>query len=130
MKSHFEGTIMRLPLRNEHQITKSKLSKVSYTIPETRSILYELSKASASLLVFLKNVEEISIYERRSGEGLTELSRTCLKNCSEILRRERSLINEYAIKKQQANYSPTEDVRATFSLQIHSEISSDLIPLD
>eukprot|EP01114_Cavostelium_apophysatum_P019852 TRINITY_DN6498_c0_g1_i1.p1 TRINITY_DN6498_c0_g1~~TRINITY_DN6498_c0_g1_i1.p1 ORF type:complete len:1581 (-),score=487.74 TRINITY_DN6498_c0_g1_i1:38-4732(-) len=95
MTAPLRGTIIRLPLRSKDQATSSLLSKASYTGEEVYQTLRELCDVIPSLLLFLKSVEEISIHCRRSRTEVELLGRAQIRNSSEQLRKERSLVNSF-----------------------------------
>jgi hypothetical protein len=57
----FQGTLFRLPLRTQDQAASSLLSKRALSIEETLALLQSLQQEASSLLLFLKNIQEIEI---------------------------------------------------------------------
>ncbi|XP_068729165.1 sacsin-like [Montipora capricornis] len=55
----YNGTLFRFPLRTE----PSDLSKKNYTPEKVRQLFDALKKESSVILLFLKNIEEISLFE-------------------------------------------------------------------
>eukprot|EP01062_Namystynia_karyoxenos_P034324 TRINITY_DN25176_c0_g1_i1.p1 TRINITY_DN25176_c0_g1~~TRINITY_DN25176_c0_g1_i1.p1 ORF type:complete len:4799 (+),score=1553.05 TRINITY_DN25176_c0_g1_i1:126-14399(+) len=66
----FGGTLFRLPLRTREQAARSRLCKVPYTEEMVRDILQCFRAEAPSMLLFLKHVARISLYE--ISEGATE----------------------------------------------------------
>ena len=58
-KRKYKGTLFRFPLRNE----PSDLSKKTYNTDKVRSLFTSLQQEASLILLFLKNVEKICIYE-------------------------------------------------------------------
>ena len=55
----YNGTLFRFPLRNE----PSDLSKKNYTPDKVRQLFDALQKEASVILLFLKNIEEIAVFE-------------------------------------------------------------------
>ena len=58
-KQYYNGTLFRFPLRGE----PSDLSKKNYTTQEVRELFHALKEEAPVILLFLKNIEEISLFE-------------------------------------------------------------------
>ena len=87
----FDGTIFRFALRTDEQAKVSRLSRQSHSLSETRELLIQMASAASSMLVFLKNVECIEIYDwKASDTNPTMLSSTAVGNVSDKLRMRRS----------------------------------------
>ena len=69
-----QGTIFRLALRNDEQASRSKLSTRPQTAGVVANMLEEFASGLSLVLLFLRNVAKISIYEWQSGN----LKPTCL----------------------------------------------------
>ncbi|XP_074631582.1 sacsin-like [Acropora palmata] len=59
----YNGTLFRFPLRNE----PSDLSKKNYTPDKVRQLFDALQKEASVILLFLKNIEEIALFETDSS---------------------------------------------------------------
>ena len=59
----YNGTLFRFPLRNE----PSDLSKKNYTPDKVRHLFDALQKEASVILLFLKNIEEIALFETDSS---------------------------------------------------------------
>eukprot|EP01117_Protostelium_nocturnum_P016092 TRINITY_DN6312_c0_g1_i1.p1 TRINITY_DN6312_c0_g1~~TRINITY_DN6312_c0_g1_i1.p1 ORF type:complete len:1595 (-),score=487.74 TRINITY_DN6312_c0_g1_i1:214-4998(-) len=134
LKESFNGTMIRLPLRNERQATKSTLCKSCYEPQEIKGILHDLANSSASILLFLRYVEEISIYFKNGTEEF-KVSESRVST-SESLRMERSLINSIVgntdkkKKKTESSFqmeivTTVEDKLRSFASILHKEDSKD-----
>ncbi|KAL8483693.1 hypothetical protein ACS0TY_026393 [Phlomoides rotata] len=62
MKSPFDGTLFRFPLRNADQAANSKLSKQAYLGEDISSMFVQLYEEGILLLIFLKSVLSIEMY--------------------------------------------------------------------
>jgi hypothetical protein len=69
----FPGTLFRLPLRTKEQASASAIAATYFEQDELLELLHEFEGAAASMLLFLRNVEEISIHIRHPGVGTRKL---------------------------------------------------------
>lgn len=67
-RSTYPGTLFRFPLRTASMARHSEISKRSYTLQELRTTLHQLSEQLPTLLLFLRNVKQISIYHKQQGK--------------------------------------------------------------
>jgi hypothetical protein len=76
----FAGTLFRLPLRTAAQARTSKLSSRAHAPAGVTALLDELAAEAAPMLLFLKHVERIAVYEwDDTGAGAPRLCReACL----------------------------------------------------
>jgi hypothetical protein len=76
----FAGTLFRLPLRTAAQARTSKLSSRAHAPAGVTALLDELAAEAAQMLLFLKHVERIAVYEwDDTGAGAPRLCReACL----------------------------------------------------
>ena len=58
-RQYYSGTVFRFPLRNE----PSDLSTKNYTAEKVRQLFHALEKEASVILLFLKNIEEIALFE-------------------------------------------------------------------
>jgi sacsin len=58
----FNGTLFRLPLRTKVQAESSLLSKRHLSLEDAKQLLLSLQEEAASMLLFLKNIEQIEIF--------------------------------------------------------------------
>nr|MDJ0557252.1 hypothetical protein [Microcoleaceae cyanobacterium MO_207.B10] len=75
----FPGTLFRLPLRTEIQAKSSEIRKQAFTESNVRELIEELIKSGEEILLFLKSVREIRVYEipaNGNGKKLEILSIT------------------------------------------------------
>ena len=118
---NYQGTLFRFPLRSE----PSQLSSKPYTAEKVRNLFESLRKEAPLILLFLKNVEEISLYETDgvSKEKLV-FSVRLHDTCRSQVRKEKKkflervspwdpkigkveLCLEVAIEQQDVNYATT-----------------------
>ncbi len=89
----FNGTTFRFALRTDEQAKISRLSRQSHPIERMRDLLKQMASVAPSMLLFLKNVECIEIYDWESGNDCpTMIHRTNLSNSSENIRMRRSYV--------------------------------------
>ncbi|MGD1712072.1 hypothetical protein [Dapis sp. BLCC M172] len=82
----FQGTLFRLPLRTEIQAKDSEIRKQAFTESNVRELIEELVKSGEEILLFLKSIMEIRVYEilaDGNGEKLEVLS-IVTQNVSEV----------------------------------------------
>lgn len=63
------ATVFRLPLRNPKQAAESRLSETCFEPHQVRDILGQFATSAPECLLFLKNVRNISVYERLPGQS-------------------------------------------------------------
>lgn len=89
----FNGTIFRFALRSEKQAEQSRLSNQSHSLEEMMALLKEMSSGASTMLLFLKNVENIEIFHWKANEKEPVMvHRTRLKNNSEKVREKRAFM--------------------------------------
>ena len=69
LRASYPGTLFRFPLRTASMARQSEISKRSYSTSDVKATLLQLSQQLPSLLLFLRNVKHISIYQYQGGEG-------------------------------------------------------------
>ncbi|ETL96493.1 hypothetical protein, variant 1 [Phytophthora nicotianae] len=88
----FSGTIFRLALRTEEQAQRSKLSNRAQTPAKMAEMLKEFADSLPTVLLFLRNVCKISIWEWRAGEDTpTVLHEASISNMTSEIKAMRSL---------------------------------------
>jgi len=81
----FHGTLFQFPLRSPHQATISRLSNRSYTLESIRLLLEDLSDQAADMLLFLRNIQRIEVYDwKKELDQPTLLSYTEISNGKDI----------------------------------------------
>ena len=89
----FNGTTFRFALRTETQAKESRLSRQSHPLEKMKDLLIQMASAAPTMLLFLKNVECIEIYDwKQSSESPTLIHRTSVSNCTENIRNRRSYV--------------------------------------
>jgi sacsin len=89
----FNGTMFRFALRTDDQAKVSRLSRQSHLLPATRDLLHQMASAAPLMLIFLKNVECIEIYDWKANNASPSMiSRTAVGNASDKLRMRRSYV--------------------------------------
>lgn len=95
----FNGTLFRFALRTHEQAKISRLSRQSHSIDKMRDLLKQLASVAPEMLIFLKNVERIEIYDWKSTEEeptlLHETYITTQKNNHGTLRKKRAFMLNY-----------------------------------
>jgi sacsin len=82
MRSHFEGTTFRFPLRTAEQAATSRLSKASYTPAGVRELLEAFAGEKVLDLLYLKNVERIEVLKWGAGEAAPRVIATSETNAA------------------------------------------------
>ena len=82
----FQGTLFRLPLRTEIQAKNSEIRKQAFTESNVRELIEELVKSGEEILLFLKSIVEIRVYEiLADGNGeKSEVLSIVTQNVSEV----------------------------------------------
>jgi hypothetical protein len=115
----YSGTLFRFPLRTEEQAAASMLSKRAWSEESLSALLDSLKMEASAMLLFLKNVESISIAVwARNETSPTELFRANIVNMTRQLRDMRLFVAD-AIRA--SNSSGSREIRTTpadYSLQI------------
>ena len=91
-KQYYSGTLFRFPLRNE----PSDLSTKNYTAEKVRKLFHALEKEASVILLFLKNIEEIALFETDQSNTtrqvfIVKLSDRCRQ---EIRQKKKSLLKQ------------------------------------
>ncbi|KAL4160257.1 hypothetical protein PRNP1_000828 [Phytophthora ramorum] len=88
----FSGTIFRLALRTEEQAKRSKLSNRAQTPVKLAEMLQEFAESLPTVLLFLRNVCKISVWEWKAGEQEpTVLQEALISNMTAEIEAKRSL---------------------------------------
>ena len=95
MRSHFDGTMFRFPLRTAEQAAVSRLSKASYTSESVRGLLRAFAEEKVLDLLYLKNVERIEVLEWGVNDGERRESSRCRRRA----RRRRSFVPRAAFSR-------------------------------
>lgn len=69
LRSKFPATLFRFPLRTPEQASVSRLSRQCHRVEDVRALLVAFAKESAGMLLFLKNVERMTVFEWGAGQG-------------------------------------------------------------
>ncbi|XP_021724690.1 uncharacterized protein LOC110692006 isoform X2 [Chenopodium quinoa] len=77
MKSTFNGTLFRFPLRNAEQAAESKLSRQAYSEDDISSMFTQLYEEGVFSLLFLKSVLSIEMYVWDVGETVPRKLYSC-----------------------------------------------------
>ncbi|CAM9577819.1 unnamed protein product [Choristocarpus tenellus] len=67
LRSEFAGTLFRFPLRTPAQALTSRLSRQAHGVEDVRQLLENFSRESTGMLLFLKHVERMTVYEWAQG---------------------------------------------------------------
>ena len=140
--SYYDGTIFRFPLRSPHAI--SKLSETTYSSEKVFQDLFcSLEEEAEMLLLFLKNITSISLYEYDQTNGKRKLllnisidsnrisqvqleRRKCIELAKEWLTRQNTVIRLYSLPVTITNAFKGEPLTAkSCNLVLNSIGSSD-----
>ncbi|KDO29648.1 hypothetical protein SPRG_05600 [Saprolegnia parasitica CBS 223.65] len=91
LRSPFDGTTFRLPLRTPEQAKTSKLTSRAQTLASVSQLLDDFAHESTMMLLFLRNVTTIHISQWETGQSApTPLYTTSITNLSRDLQAQRS----------------------------------------
>ncbi|MEC4893101.1 MAG: hypothetical protein SAL07_07390 [Oscillatoria sp. PMC 1051.18] len=91
--TNFSGTLFRLPLRTAKQAAQSEIRKQSFTEKNVKELLNELIATGEELLLFLKSVQSIRVWEIRDDSLPLEIVSLLTKNTSEVTQARQKIIN-------------------------------------
>ena len=93
--TNFQGTLFRLPLRSAEHAENSEIRKQAFTESNVKELLDELRHSGEELLLFLKSVQEIRVYEisANSQENRQEILAIVTKNPQEVREARQKLLN-------------------------------------
>ena len=87
-RSRYPGTMFRLALRAAAAAQVSNLSTESITASQFEQVLHEFAAAVPDLLLFLRHVNEISVYVKEDGEQKASLKHHCKATALELAKSE------------------------------------------
>ncbi|KAF9197799.1 hypothetical protein BGZ49_001622, partial [Haplosporangium sp. Z 27] len=91
----YPGTIFRFPLKTEKQALVSDISKKAYSVEKVLEMLRKLESEALKAMLFLKHIEKISIYERKSlEEGPIKLFEIEIVNAEEVRKERQALLGK------------------------------------
>ena len=67
---HFDGTLFRLPFRTKQTAQKSKISQEVYLKERIDRVVKMVCNKASAMLMFLHNIESISLYELRQQKAM------------------------------------------------------------
>ena len=112
--STFQGTIFRFPLRSPEQALSSKLSKQSYDLDKAADLLSALEDEAQSLMLFLKSISRISVFEWKEGSSSQDLLFSCsIVNISKRLEFDRLLFTRVSSHAMEALTASDKEGRAS-----------------
>ena len=83
--TNFQGTLFRLPLRTPVQAQSSEIRKQPFTESNINELLAELIQSGEEMLLFLKSVQEIHVYEIPANEDKRqEILKIITKNHQQV----------------------------------------------
>ncbi|KAF5829451.1 hypothetical protein DUNSADRAFT_16062 [Dunaliella salina] len=86
------GTLFRLPLRTPELAGYSNISKQTYDVAKLQGVLQQLKDEAPEIMLFLKNIECIEVYEWLPGNSEPTCAFTCaVSNSSPELAHNRSM---------------------------------------
>ncbi|WP_442933047.1 sacsin N-terminal ATP-binding-like domain-containing protein [Microcoleus sp. herbarium7] len=92
---NFQGTLFRLPLRTAESAKNSEIRKQAFTESNVKELLDELRQSGEELLLFLKSVREIRVYEipANSQESRQEILAIVTKNPQQVREARQKLLD-------------------------------------
>ncbi|MDF0553699.1 hypothetical protein [Kamptonema sp. UHCC 0994] len=92
--TNFQGTLFRLPLRTPIHAQKSEIRQQPFTESNIRELLAELIQSGEEMLLFLKSVQEIYVYEIPATEHKRqEILKIVTKNHQEVAEARQKVLN-------------------------------------
>jgi len=93
--TNFQGTLFRLPLRTAEHAKNSEIRKQAFTESNVKELLDALINSGEELLLFLKSVQEIRVYEipANSQETRQEILAIVTKNQQEVRESRQQLLD-------------------------------------
>jgi len=124
----YEGTLFRFPLRTPQQAETSRLSRQSHSVESVRALLVTFIQESTDMLLFLKSVESLSVFEwHPEASAPTLLHRTFLSNPSRSLRLQRGFAlsaSAAAPNKQEQTIDYTLEITSEDALNSSGQIQT------
>lgn len=117
MKSPFNGTLFRFPLRNADQAAVSKLSGQAYTKDDISSMLEQLYGEAVFALLFLKNVLSVEMFVWEENGDVPRKLYSCLVDASN----ENIVLHRQALLRLSKSPVRQECVMDSFNLTFLSE---------
>ena len=93
--SLYPATVFRLPLRTDEHAANSKICKEVFTKGDFRRIVAQLARTGAELLLFLKHVTSLSVYEVGEKTGSTRCLLEITTENDEEVRYHQEKINHF-----------------------------------
>ena len=126
-KGNYNGTIFRFPLRSK--VSKSKLSRVVYDDARVENLFQSFQNDAEISLLFLKNVESVSLFQRNKWSEEPELLFQVKvgQRDLEALRLERSLFVKKCQKNSESYLGQSEMEINTFSERTAEEVGKYLV---
>eukprot|EP01052_Picozoa_sp_SAG31_P013458 SAG31_NODE_809_length_11922_cov_15.915504_6_plen_1351_part_00 len=122
VKEPFGGTLFRLPLRTKSQAAASKLADTFFELDDLQKLLDDFADVAAEMLLFLRNVEEISIHVRHNaGSKAQRIGAVSVADVDAALRANRWLLPHSESQPEVEHSSGTMDheMEHTFEMQIN-----------
>jgi hypothetical protein len=69
LHEEFDGTLFRFPLRTSEVAERSAISSKVVTVTEVRDMFEEFQKEANQVLLFLKSINSVSLYEWHEGDS-------------------------------------------------------------
>ncbi|XP_074588626.1 LOW QUALITY PROTEIN: uncharacterized protein LOC141844465 [Curcuma longa] len=88
LQEPFPGTLFRFPLRNELVASRSQIKKEKYTPEDVEKLFCSFSEVVSQALIFLRNVEKITIFVKDGTDQPMELVYSVAKHRTSDLVRE------------------------------------------
>ena len=92
-QDYFEGTLFRLPLRTELTKEQSQIKQEAFSIEDFTFLLDQLKRSGAELLLFLKNVIEITVSEIQPDKNFPDTLLTITTENESAVLEERRKVN-------------------------------------
>ena len=122
----FPGTLFRFPLRT----VPSELSENVYSIPQLRQLLEALKEEAKFLLLFLRSVDNIEVYEKRK-HGTSLLFKVSIQERDMVHSKRMSFMDQLKALHATQSYSISQNHKLLAAFHIEgTEITSYPQPVD
>eukprot|EP00798_Chlamydomonas_sp_ICE-L_P006708 gene6708-3378_t len=113
------ATLFRLPLRTQALASQSNISKQQYNVEKVEELLGQLQEEATLMLLFLKTVGSIEVFDWAEGQPSPSLRFTCsIGNQSARLSQERSLFLRVSQEAATPSGDPVPTSSSCFKLDI------------
>ena len=123
--TNFQGTLFRLPLRTPVQAQSSEIRKQPFTESNINELLAELIQSGEEMLLFLKSVQEIHVYEIPANEDKRqEILKIITKNHQQVAEARQKILKAIPDNPETLVKLCRDNPTALVSVSYHHEIET------